>query len=77
VSLFNLAHIFGHITEHCAWQQAVQRSGLCKIVIFRDPNLSDQRIDVNIGLLFMYKEKVKKVKLSRYRPGQALGVPGG
>jgi hypothetical protein len=36
-------------------------------------------------VLLKYKEKVqqiiivacKKVKLSRYRPGEALGVPGG
>jgi hypothetical protein len=27
--------------------------------------------------LSLYSKKKKKTKLSRYRPGQALGVPGG
>jgi hypothetical protein len=32
---------------------------------------------IKVNLLFMHIPTNKKVKLSRYRPGEALGVPGG
>jgi hypothetical protein len=39
--------------------------------------MHQQLLGCKVEEKYIWKLKKKKIKLSRYRPGQALGVPGG